>query len=547
MDDLNPLNDDELTYLAFNVSFGRPINTVLNEIKRKRAEIKWVDDLRSQQKRPRQDLYPDSSPEPEDTDYTYKVKIYKLYVDPNLSIKSLSFVDYKTDPTEVQSITREFKSYRSFQLTSSKPFKYGLLSDLKDHVTNYTKGFDSCAGECIHFAVAVQLWHRLSREIDLMSPFDGVPENTIVECYDQAMRFLKFYSWLGPNAHDIICATANYIIDFKANITSFVIENHIDKDDTSPDYIITYDDRTKWYGDLKSFHHREEGDAISYMNGLTEYDVVFFLSLSFIDNEPTFTLGNYANKEPSDKEEIEYNISPDWAHLDQKEPFFKIQSFVRHGEFYTFAGRIFHFVMPYIIMSCYELKESDFQCTPSKKRKGILKTFVPRDRKNPNFVSERNKVMIPLLKCTISRDADETALGRFGDRILDDLKVLMKKYRTNIEIEWKTRWVGDRPMTGKMPQTVADMIISPMKSDKPPRGTSIGAVAQFTFIMKDFSLRKGAPVPKYGIRVAIADGIDKKGRKIQKIWAEQDLGDPEIDGRNTFKEKKGSIIKKGLY
>jgi hypothetical protein len=473
------------------------------------------------------------------SDYEYKAKVYELSVledDDN----SYENPNYKENQNEII-LKEEYELYSTEELTSDKPFKYGLLSDLKDHVTNYTKGFYSCAGECIHFAVAVQLWHKLSgRGIVLRSPFDGVEkvENTITECYDQALRFLKFYSWLGPNAHDIICATADYIIDFKDNITLFVIENHIEKDEASPDYIITYDDGTVWYGDLKSFEHRKKGNAISYMNGLTEYDVVFFLSLSFID-KPTFTLGSYANKEPIDKGQIEYNVSPDWAHLDQKEPFFKIQSFVRHGEFYTFAGRIFHFVMPYIIMSCYELNRSELKCDPQKKLTvdGKPTKFNTPDRNNSNFKKERNKIVIPLLKCTISRNANATALGRFGNYIFNDLKELMEEFKTIIEIEWKTRWVGEDITTGKIPQVKPDMIISPVESEILPEGTSIDAAAQFTFYMKYFSLDHNNPTAKYDIRVVSANNRYDDGDTIEEIWAERYLGDPEADGRNGFENE----------
>jgi hypothetical protein len=145
--------------------------------------------------------------------------------------------------------------------------------------------------------------------------------------------------------------------------------------------------------------------------------------------------------------------------------------------------------------------------------------------------------MIPLLKCTISRNANATALGRFGNYIFNDLKDLMGEFKTIIEIEWKTRWVGEDITTGKIPQVKPDMIISPIVSDIPPQGTSIGAAAQFTFYMKYFSLDHYNPTAKYDIRVVSANNRNDGGDTIEEIWAEQYLGDPEADGRNGFENE----------
>ena len=156
---------------------------------------------------------------------------------------------------------------------------------------------------------------------------------------------------------------AQYILDFKPDVTKIVIENHVEKKtgDKSPDYILvcgSESDLEIWRTDLKTFHHRKSGDAMSTMNGLTMYDSVFFMSLSFKSRtEPTFTIGHYAYKKPKSSQiEHEYKVLDDWAKPGVSEPFFRIHNFIRHDNVaYTFVN-IIHYLMPYIIMSCHDLK-----------------------------------------------------------------------------------------------------------------------------------------------------------------------------------------------
>lgn len=440
---------------------------------------------------------------------------------------------YNEPPNELEEPAKK-KTYQPKQLTSNQNFNYGLLHKTKPYIkANKSEAFYSTAGEFIHFAVAVQVWHIGKPKIEIISSFDG-HEGLTDECYQHALRFLINYSWLGPRAHDIVCTMAQYILNFKPNITKIAIEHHVEEKtgDKSPDYILVCGSEI-WRTDLKTFHHNSPGQAMSTMNGLTMYDSVFFMSLSFESRtEPTFTIGHYAYKKPKSSQiEPKYKVLDDWAKPGVSEPFFRIHNFIRHDNVaYTFAGNIIHYLMPYIIMSCHDLKKSGYKCYSKSKM----------DREDREFKKDRYRIFLPLLNCTIAKDASKTSLTKFGNQIYDKLIDLMKEYGTTMEVEWKTRWVDETATLGSLAQTRADMIISPKQTKKHPLGNKVGIIVQFTFPLKNAVINEKYPNIEYIKRVEVKDPANPKEKinkaKIQ-FWAEKDLGNPKFDGRKSFKAK----------
>ena len=487
--------------------------------------------------------------------YDYEARIYPLDILQNYisdeSKEKVSYDHLKDEDKNFIKITPSYKkppneleepvvqtTYQPKQLTSNQKFNYGLLHKTKPYIhANKSEAFYSTAGEFIHFAVAVQVWYIGKSNIEIISSFDG-NEDLTDECYKHALRFLINYSWLGPRAHDIVCTMAQYILDFKPDVTKIVIENHVEDKtgDKSPDYILVCESIWKteiWRTDLKTFHHRKSGDAMSTMNGLTMYDSVFFMSLSFKSRtEPTFTIGHYAYNAPKSSQiDHEYKVLDDWAKPGVSEPFFRIHNFIRHDNVaYTFAGNIIHYLMPYIIMSCHDLKKSGYECYSKS----------TMDRENTDFKKDRYRIFLPLLNCTIAKDASKTSLTKFGNQIYDKLIDLMKEYGTTMEVEWKTKWVDETATLGSLAQTRADMIISPKQTKKHPLGNKVGIIVQFTFPLKNAVINKKYPNVEYIKRVAVKDPANTKEKinkaKIQ-FWAEKDLGNPKFDGRKSFKAK----------
>ena len=272
---------------------------------------------------------------------------------------------------------------------------------------------------------------------------------------------------------------------------------------------------------------------MSTMNGLTMYDSIFFMSLSFKSRaEPTFTIGHYAYKvTKSSQTEPKYKVLDDWAKPGVSEPFFRIHNFTRHRNVaYTFAGNIIHYLMPYIIMSCHDLKKSGYECYSKS----------TTDREDTEFKKNRYRIFLPLLNCTIAKDASKDSLTKFGNQIYDKLIDLMKEYGTTMEVEWKTKWVDKTATLGSLAQTRADMIISPKQTELHPLGNKVGIIVQFTFPLKNAVISEKYPNIEYIKRVAVKDPANTK-EEINKdeiqFWAEKDLGNPKFDGRKSFKAK----------
>ena len=341
---------------------------------------------------------------------------------------------------------------------------YGWLNETAHRVfhesekgTGMFSRFFTSAGVAAHYCMGVFLAVRAEAlgiivKTNLPKNEDGKVD-LFHDCTLVAVRFLRFYSWMGVDAEGLINEAVTEILDRKRLFATLPTMITIEPEGKEGDFTFHWPGQGARKIELKTFHYRKHKDAVAVLRSCNSVYSVVFIGLRKVgDSGLSATVGSWTT---TTKEFDRTTGFTPAKCVVSKIPMFTVFEHVRHvsrkaNPIVTFEGRLIHACMAWMIMTPQEMNVSSMNVR-SKSR---------TNQKDATFIAERNRLVVPLTGIFIGPLADKGYVTNLGNRIREFVKDIYRGIGVSFVLELKTRWTDSKAgITGSLRQERADFII----------------------------------------------------------------------------------------